>query len=463
MVAEDAVFIREILSTLISKPSVSGTEEEKQFGYFLRDLVVSFPWWTGVEEWVDEQGRVSILGYRKGHTSTCLLFLGHYDTVDVTDYPEREIAFSPKKAAEWLSVKRHFPEELKAKLREGWWMAGRGSLDMKAGIVAQFSLMQNFTPPGDVPLIFLWVPDEERDSAGARFCFPRLWQFLKERSLTLKWVILSDFTHQKGAIYTGSTGKCLLNAYVRTSTGHISEGSDQPNAVSLASHLVSVLPKVAPPFYSFIPLYMQSLSSGYSVQNPFECWAYFNTLNPSWTVGGLNRSWIEKLEGKMMGKAEVKWAETGEKIPHGENLREKALSEVRKRYQQAGVWLFLSPPFYPAVSTPKTSPMYRIMKKAIRWAKRNFEEHFHLQSVYPYISDISFFQKLDSEWEIFQRHCPVEWGPVWEGKLPALTVLGPYGYGAHSPEECVDVKYAVQILPQMYRYLIDAGLMEGLL
>ncbi|MFN4182678.1 MAG: hypothetical protein ACK4G3_05710, partial [bacterium] len=134
----------------------------------------------------------------------------------------------------------------------------------------------------------------------------------------------------------------------------------------------------------------------------------------------------------------------------GKNLRE-------------GIYLFFSPPYYPPIATPKDSPVRAILLRQIRRWKKISDIPWHMYPVYPHISDLSFFQHRDENWEYFARYCPVLWEPVWENEIPAVTVLGPYGYGAHSPWECVDVEYSLNILPQVYRNLIESAQKEGFL
>ena len=458
---EGWMLIRDLLHSLISHPSIAGTEEEKNFGIYLHEYTSSLPCWEEVEAWKDGAGRVSILAFRKGLSPSCVLFLGHYDTVGVEDYPEKEMAFDPERAKKWILSAPDVPDEIRQGLEKGQWSAGRGSLDMKAGIAAQFSFVLHHCPP-EATLLFLWVPDEEQDSAGARFAFPLLYRFLQRRSLHLKWVIKSDFTHKKGAVYTGSTGKCLLNAYIRTKSGHVADGEKVQNALSLGGKLIWHTAQTAPRGLSLTPLYLDIFSPGYSVQIPFECWIYLNML---FFRKGLKEN-IEAVKtalSRRFGEDFLHWVEMERKVPAEGSLREKALFAIQKNCDREGIHFFFSPPYYSPISTPEDSPVWRILRRVLRRMRKETRIPWRIYPVYPHISDLSFFQHRDENWEYFIRYCPVQWEPVWEGEIPAVTVLGPYGYGAHSARECVDVMYSLHVLPQLYRNLIERAQREGFL
>ncbi|MFN4181677.1 MAG: M20/M25/M40 family metallo-hydrolase, partial [bacterium] len=318
---------RDLLYNVISQPSIVSSEEEKKFGFFLHAYTSSLPCWDEVEAWKDAEGRVSVLSFRKGSSSSCVLLLGHYDTVGVDDYPEKAVAFEPEKAKKWMIAEAGVPPEIRQGLEKGEWVAGRGSLDMKAGIVSQLSFVEEHCPE-DVTVLCLWVPDEEGYSAGARFAFPRLFHFLQSHSLRLKWVIKSDFTHIKGAIYSGSTGKCLLNAYIRTKSGHIAGGNLAFNALFYAAEVIRYGTQFSRPDLSVTPLFLQTLPAGYTVQTPFECWVNLNMLFFRQSLQERLGIWYRRLS-RQFGEGFITWVDAREKVPPKGSLRERALEIIR--------------------------------------------------------------------------------------------------------------------------------------
>ncbi|MHA2610436.1 MAG: M20/M25/M40 family metallo-hydrolase [bacterium JZ-2024 1] len=452
---------RDLLHTLISHPSIVGTEEEKNFGLFLHEYTSSLPCWEEVEAWRDGAGRVSVLAFRKGLSSSCVLFLGHYDTVGIEDYPEKGMAFDPERAKKWIISVPDVPPEIRLGLEKNQWSAGRGSLDMKAGIAAQMSFALHHCP-SDATVLFLWVPDEEQDSAGARFAYPLLSRFLQKHSLHLKWVIKSDFTHKKGALYTGSTGKCLLNAYIRTKSGHVADGEKMRNALFLSGKLIWHTAQTPPPGLSVTPLHLETFSRGYSVQVPFECWIYLNVLFFRKSLKESVEAWKGVLS-RRLGEDILHWVEITRKVSAEGSLREKALFAVQRNCEGEGIHFFFSPPYYPPISTPKHSPVHKILRRVVSRMKKETGIPWRIYPAYPHISDLSFFQHRDENWGYFSRYCPVQWDRVWEGEIPAVSVIGPYGYGAHSAWECVDVEYSLNVLPQLYRHLIEDAQREGFL
>ncbi|TGV61901.1 M20/M25/M40 family metallo-hydrolase, partial [Mesorhizobium sp. M2D.F.Ca.ET.160.01.1.1] len=101
---------------------------------------------------------------------------GHYDTVTTRDYGELEdLATRPGLLTPALGKTLATAETAAARrarvdFASGEFLAGRGLLDMKAGLAAGLAVCTQFAesinPAGNI--FFLAVPDEENNSAGAR-------------------------------------------------------------------------------------------------------------------------------------------------------------------------------------------------------------------------------------------------------------------------------------------------------
>ncbi|TGV15037.1 M20/M25/M40 family metallo-hydrolase [Mesorhizobium sp. M8A.F.Ca.ET.173.01.1.1] len=113
-------------------------------------------------------------------------------------------------------------QRARADFASGEFLAGRGLLDMKAGLAAGLAVCTQFAesanPPGNI--FFLAVPDEENNSAGARKAAQALPFIARERDLDLAAAInldaiADDGDGSKGRIIAlGTVGKLLPTAYV---------------------------------------------------------------------------------------------------------------------------------------------------------------------------------------------------------------------------------------------------------
>ncbi|MEI9413733.1 M20/M25/M40 family metallo-hydrolase [Mesorhizobium sp. Cs1321R2N1] len=150
----------------------------------------------------------------RGSGRSTVLLIGHYDTVGTSDYGQLEhLATRPDALTKALRDSLVLAKAPAAVLAHedfagGEFVAGRGLLDMKAGLAAGLAVCAEFAesakPVGN--LLFIAVPDEENNSAGARKAAQILPGLCEERDLDLLAVINLDAIADDG---DGSKGRVI--------------------------------------------------------------------------------------------------------------------------------------------------------------------------------------------------------------------------------------------------------------
>ncbi|HLF14220.1 MAG TPA: peptidase M20, partial [Bacteroidota bacterium] len=87
------------------------------------------------------------------------------------------------------------------------------------------------------------------------------------------------------------------------------------------------------------------------------------------------------------------------------------------------------------------------------------------EEFYPYISDMSYLRiepeirknlgGLTDEMPSWGDRYSLDFTTIGRIDLPVVNV-GPYGFGAHQPEERVEKKYSFEILPALLRDIVAA-------
>lgn len=215
--------------TMTALPSVSGSADEAAFADRLVALLRAAPAFAGRPDAVwtmpvpgGRHPRSCVAALARGRGRRTVVLTGHFDTVPTEDYGDLQpLALDPDALAAGLAARLargvHSPAEARARddLATGDYMPGRGLLDMKGGLAAGLAAIEAFiaNPEADGNLLFLAVPDEEVNSAGARAAAPLLARAAADRGLDLVAAINLDAIADDGdgtagrAIALGTIGK----------------------------------------------------------------------------------------------------------------------------------------------------------------------------------------------------------------------------------------------------------------
>lgn len=304
-VATTQVRALELTRRLVRHPSVTSTDGERELATLLDSMLEEIGHGAlehglyAVED--DACGRTVAWALLRGAGPRTVVLMSHYDTVDTGDYGSlREWACEPDelRARMLLTSDQLEPLVVEHLRTPEEWMFGRGSVDMKSGIAAHLTALEELCSrvrggeplPGNV--VFVCTPDEENESAGMLAAVQLLAGLKRDLGLELLGAINTDYTTPLHAgddtrvIHTGTVGKALPSVYVRgleTHAGQPYHGFDANllcaeivRAISLRADLAdSVGEDVAVPPVS---LKVSDFKDRYDVQAPYEAYAYFNYL-----------------------------------------------------------------------------------------------------------------------------------------------------------------------------------------
>jgi arginine utilization protein RocB len=291
--------------SLTERKSVTGTEGEAAFGPWLAAHLREDPAFRRADIWTIEvqpgDGRHCVAMLLRGTGRSTVLLTGHYDTVATRDYGElEELATRPEALTRALRdslAEADTPAArlARADLESGEYLAGRGLLDMKAGLAAGLAVCADFAESSNAAgnLLFIAVPDEENNSAGARRAAQSLPDICELHGLEVAATInldaiADDGDGSKGRIIAlGTVGKLLPTAYVVGVPAHSGFPLNGVNAAALAASIAAQVewateltedcgssPGTPPSL-----LGIRDGKTGYDVTTPATAFATFNVLS----------------------------------------------------------------------------------------------------------------------------------------------------------------------------------------
>ena len=278
------------LTNFIKYRSDSSTEHEKTFERILLDEIKSIPHFQnndalyGAALIESDTLHRSVLWALSGteHPSTVILF-GHHDTVDLSDYGHLDGTH---------------PEEIRAYFSEseidaasGKWLFGRGSCDMKAGLVININQLRKATEGAyKHNILFISVPDEETLSVGMRAATELILDLKEKHHLSFELAILTEpherVDEEEIVLSSGSVGKMMPIIVTKGQSTHSGLAYKGLNSVAIAMEVIKaielntemgdVVDKRMTPPPTFLDLH--TLREGYSVTTPEYTVATFNWL-----------------------------------------------------------------------------------------------------------------------------------------------------------------------------------------
>lgn len=492
---------RDIALTLTSWPSVTGSADEALFAERLMRFLNERP---GLEAWKelvpqDQLGRSNVFALKRGKSTRTIVFAGHFDTVPYDDYGALKThALEPKRLTQLLTAQLEKSGENALALEDfksGHYLAGRGLLDMKAGIAAGIAAMQAAEP--DLTLLLVATPDEEERSAGMRAAVPQLKQIAKRFGLKIDLVINLDAISDQGdgrkgqVVALGSIGKQLLSAYVVGKPVHACYSQEGVNAAYLASELVTsfeLAPELAEQTEGELAaaptaLSAKDLKQGYNVTTPAEAFVYWNTLQHKRSGADVLQIAL-KLAQTAIDRARLRTGKDialltfDELVPaqarkgfnevaktvavrHELDLPEQSRLLMQEAWRRSGrngpavVLAFGAVP-YPAVSLQDEKIEALLLACAAKFGV-GFINYF------PGISDMSFIGKATGALDVVAANTP-HWGTSFKLAEPAgypCVNIGPWGRDYHSKLERLYTPYAFETLPKMLLTVIEAMTKAG--
>jgi arginine utilization protein RocB len=289
-------------------PSVSGSPEEAAFPHKLAAMLRAAPAFAQAPDKVwtipvpgGRHPRACVAALVRGSGARTVLLTGHFDTVPIEDYGDlKPLAGSANALRQGLLQRLRTtattPAEKRAlqDLAAEDYLPGRGLLDMKAGLAAGLGVLEAFAadPDREGNLLFLAVPDEEVNSAGARAAAPALPEIARQHDLEIVAAINLDAIADDGdgstgrAVALGTIGKLLPSALVVGVPAHAGYSFNGLSACALAGALATEIewaPELTERSGDQVGagptlLGMKDGKTAYDVTTPDKVWMFWNVM-----------------------------------------------------------------------------------------------------------------------------------------------------------------------------------------
>ncbi|MDL4840724.1 M20/M25/M40 family metallo-hydrolase [Aquibacillus rhizosphaerae] len=450
----------ELLCSLVNFPSITGSEAEIAIAEHLKNLLVETDYFKNNPSLLQlhplKDGRQLLTALvKQGNTSETIILLSHFDVVAIDDYGSlKNMAFHPKILTKEINKRKEELSELvQNDIETGDWLFGRGTMDMKAGLTLQLSMLEK-AMHGEFKgnILLLSVPDEEANSLGMLTALPVLEHLKNFHNLNYLSCLNSEPMFSKfpadksNYLYTGSIGKVLPGFLCYGKETHVGEPFAGLNANLMVSYLSQELElnemfvekvgdEITPPPVS---LMQRDLKEAYSVQTPTTAVAMYNVLYLKQSIETLNKKlfnaaekasksivehFYEKMTSYSQYTKEFVKPTINVHVFMYEELYEIAINrfgkeEVERRQnllisqREEGdrdfstllvqdlaalckdmapmIVLFYSPPFYPSVSSSTNPYIASVVEKIQKYTAENFSLSMKEIAYFPGLSDLSY-------------------------------------------------------------------------
>lgn len=463
-----------ILNDLVSIGSITLSEAEKHIPLRIEHYVKQIshfqenPSYISRHPTMDGRSFLTAL-YKHDEAEKTVIMLSHFDVVDVEEYGDlKHLAFRPIELTNALFKRLdELPADARKDLESGDWLFGRGTMDMKCGLVQHLSLLEKASAEKwKINLLLLTVPDEEVNSAGMREAVQKLLDIAADHKLTFTLCLNSEpmFTQVPGDenhyFYTGSIGKIMPGVLCFGRESHVGEPLSGINAAWMSSVVSqeiewneklceTVNGQVSPPP---TVLLQRDLKKEYSAQLPSLSVSLYNLLlmkrNPADVLGAMREaadSAAQKITSfiqekyrtysishrqpdhiRVLSYEELKQyaceKSTCEQITAleysaamntpGDN-REQSIKAVEQmalfcRELAPMIVLFFAPPYYPAVNTSDNKDIQKLSRSLIEYTNKHFGYKLLPVDYFNGISDLSYavLQAPLSDMDMYNTNLP---------------------------------------------------------
>lgn len=445
-----------VLNDLVSVGSITFSNDEKQLPLRVKSHLMNMHYFQEnpdhIENHLTTDGRLFTTAlYKNEHATKTIILISHFDVVDIEDYGElSHLAFRPMELTKELQHhKEKLPADALADLESGEWLFGRGTMDMKCGLVLQMSLLEKAAIENwKVNLLLLTVPDEEVNSLGMREAIPKLLELREKYNLNYTLFLNSEpmFSKvpndQQYYFYTGSIGKILPSVLCFGKETHVGEPLSGVNAAWMTSVFSEKMEwneqlceevngEVCPPPTI---LWQKDLKKDYSAQiphrsvsmynmflmnrNPDEVMAEFKNIaseaaaqmnafienkykvfqlksSPANKIRVLTYEELKEHACKRTGKEHVARIENFiAKERKGDNRQQSItiIDQLSIICQDLApmIVLFYAPPYYPAINSTEEPVIKELSEKLITYADAAFNLNLQPIEYFNGISDLSY-------------------------------------------------------------------------
>ncbi len=521
---------KNLLKNLVQHDSITHSEGEKSFPYFLKKQYLKLDYFKKYSDQVilhpTGDGRHAVLAYYKApKTKKTLVCISHFDTVGVDDYSEyKEAAFDMDHITEIFRIDdKYLTPDGKEDIHSGNYLFGRGSMDMKPGLMIHMSLIEKAIQKAwDINIIVISVPDEEVESKGMHKAVERLNQIRKEDNLEIVLHLNSEPTFSQAEkdsnhyVYSGTIGKIMPSTLCYGKETHVGQPLNGISSNYIQSFINNKIEystlfkehykdEITP-----LPVSLMSrdIKDHYDVQTPFRTVALYNvflfqrnaediftifnnivkeavsTCEKSYqeilksegylkniSINVLTFKELKDLAIKEFGEAHIKHV-INEVIEHIHDDRAQSI-EITDRFMHMlkelgpSVITFFAPPYYPAAHSSEDSFIDEIVETVSEVSLSQFNRVSQRQYFFNGISDLSYakYRQDDLGFESYIEQTPVfnesYFIPFNDIKEISAPVIniGPIGKDAHQVTERINMKSAFEEIPTIIEQVVKKHLL----
>jgi arginine utilization protein RocB len=470
--------LEDLLCEVVSWDSRTGTAGEIEFSSKIKEKLLELEYFQE-NRWLIQfhdagKGRNAVTGfYNSGVTDKTIVLISHFDTVHIEEFGNLEaLAFQPKALTEELKTKvDDLPKDVQADVKSDAYLFGRGTMDMKMGLVLHLHLLEMATiEKWPINLILLTVPDEEVNSSGMRAAVSGLIDIREEYGLEYELFLNSEPSFSQRPqdenyyIYSGTIGKIMPSALFYGRETHAGEPLNGITGHYIATYLTKAMefnPDFVEEVYNEktplpICLKISDLKVNYSTQTSHHSAALYNVFlmkqNATDIMNTFNKTAVAamkecekdynaicKREGvdpigeikvieycdlleyaeEKLGIAKV--VEIKNVVMVDETLDERDMSiqisdQLMLNCQELApaTVLFYAPPYYPAINSSDNE----LVKEKIELTQQVLKQVFGVEAKQVHyfngISDLSYvnYDENDTGWKAYQNNTPL-WGDVY--------------------------------------------------
>ncbi|MCM3710648.1 M20/M25/M40 family metallo-hydrolase [Sporosarcina luteola] len=471
--------LEDLLCEMVSWESRTGTVGEVEFSTRLLKKLLELKYFQEHSSHIHfhdaGKGRNAVTAlYDSRVTNKTIVLISHFDTVHTKEFGAglEELAFLPRQLTEELKNRMaDLPEDAQEDLDSEEYLFGRGTMDMKMGLVLHLHLLERASAEQwPINLLLLTVPDEEVNSSGMRVAVKGLVELKEAYQLEYELFLNSEPSFSQKPqdpnyyIYSGTIGKIMPSALFYGRETHAGEPLSGMTSHYMASYLTRAM-EFNSDFVEEqygertpLPVCLQQvdLKEDYSTQTSHHSAALYNVFlmrqnaddimnifkdtadramaecskdykavckrEGVQPVGPINvleyKELLTYAKGKI-GDAEVQVIL--EDVMSDESLDERRMSMLISdrlllhcQELAPAVILFYAPPYYPAVNSSDNE----LVREKISLVQKILLEEFHVEAKQVHyfngISDLSYvnYDATDSGWQSYKENTPV-WGRTY--------------------------------------------------
>lgn len=516
-----------LLKRLVKHPTVTNTQGEKSFPSLVHQLLSQLNYFQKnsdhIQKVLTEDDKEALIAFYHGtRTGKTIVLVSHYDTVGVSEFGfSKDIACDPDKLAYYFQQnKGYLDEDAVNDLISGDYLFGRGTMDMKAGLMLHLSLIELASVEAwDINLILVTVPDEEVHSSGMRKAVEKLAALKTEYHLDIQLHLNSEPTFQQASIddqhyiYSGSIGKIMPGVLCYGKETHVGQPLEGLSSSFMMSYITQALEYNTQLKECFenestplpVTLMTRDLKDTYDVQTPFKTMGLFNIFLFKKTPKDIYSAFIntvitavERCESEWLSILEEENYQFDTKInvltyeqlkqyaikrygvDHINQVINQTIKETSELHLQSvnvvdklmqlckniapAVVTFFASPYYPAVNTSYDEGIESTIHLVQNTLKNQFQRNSERVHYFNGISDASYlkFETDMDDMTLYAQNAP-NFNQTYSIPFEAIKMisaptlmLGPIGKDAHQLSERLHKQSAFVELPVILETVIKS-------